>query len=509
MHIVTSEEMRRIDRYAIDHIGMPAMVLMENAGRAVSEEVISFLEGRPGRIAILTGKGNNGGDGIVAGRHLSEAGYQVHLIYAESPDRFQGEAALQSQIAHKWGLPHYIYSEQERINWELYDAVVDALLGTGSRGAPRGVYAKLIEEVNRSGRPVISIDIPSGLDADTGQIHTPCIRADRTVALAFTKRGLEQYPGVRQAGTVIVRSIGIPQGIADRMNVNTYLIQEPLLSAKLALNEYRHRQSDTHKGTFGHVLVAAGSRAMAGAGLLSAKAALRSGAGLVSWALPMSMVEPLLGHLPEVMLQGVADEQHGDWRAADPKELIAMAQKKNAMLFGPGTGRFAQDDRFVRRIWEETACPLVIDADGLNMIAAAADFDSWSRRKSPVVLTPHPGEMARLCGRSVPEVQQDRITCARNYAVQYHVTLVLKGARTVVATPDGTVYVNPTGNAGMATGGSGDVLAGLISGLLAQGYTAAQASALGVYLHGAAGDRAVQRRCHSASLIAGDIVENL
>jgi hydroxyethylthiazole kinase-like uncharacterized protein yjeF len=529
MYVVNSQEMKAIDKYTIEHIGIPALVLMENAGRAVAEEAVAFAGEHRSRFAILVGKGNNGGDGIVAARHLIDAGKKATLIYAENPASFGQEAAIQRDIAIQLGIPSTCYGVVDgispispvasacvtsapsvtSINWQSYDAIIDALLGTGSRGAPRDAYAKLIQEANDSGLPICSLDIPSGLDPDTGYVHTPCIRAGCTIALAFTKRGLEQPPGASQAGRVTVRAIGIPQAAAERQQVQTFRIEEPLLSDTLGLRSYEQRLSDTNKGSFGHVLVAAGSLAMGGAGLLCSKAALRAGCGLVTWALPESWLHSIVGKLPEIMLRGIADEGYGDWSHISPQSIIELSNKKSALVFGPGVGRFAGDTAWLRELWEGTSCPLVLDADALNMVSGADDFKSWPRRSAPVILTPHPGEMARLCGKGVKDIQGDRIETARRFAGQYGVTLILKGAHTVIASPTGEVYVNPTGNAGMATGGTGDVLAGMTASLLAQGLTAIQAAALGAYLHGAAGDRAAASRAYKASLIASDLIDHL
>jgi len=329
------------------------------------------------------------------------------------------------------------------------------------------------------------------------------------------KRGLLLYPGADAAGRVVVRAIGIPEKAAARLGVNTFVLNERTLKEVLGAEVPVRRAADTHKGTYGHVLVAAGSRNMSGAGLLAAKAALRAGCGLVTWALPESLVLPLVGRLPEAMLYGMPDAGRGDWSATAPEELAALAGNKKALVIGPGLGRWEGDGAWLRRVWEATdGVPLVVDADALNMIASAGRdgeeaLAAWPRRSAPVVLTPHPGEMARLAGLSVSEVQRDRIGLARSFAERHGVTLVLKGARTVVAAADGRVYVNTTGNPGMATGGSGDVLAGVIGSLLAQGLSAVQAAAAGVYMHGAAGDRAAAARASVASLLAGDIIESL
>lgn len=520
MYLVTSEEMRAIDRYTIDVIGIPALVLMENAGRAIAQEVIRLAAEEPQRRrraggeaprwVVLVGKGNNGGDGIVCARHLAEHGFEVLLLYAGPPDGWTGEAGVQRDIARRLGLPSAVYGEGEPIDWDRWDGIVDALLGTGTMGPPREPYASLIREAVESGLPIVAADLPSGLNADTGEAADPCIRARVTVALAVRKRGLMLYPGADYAGEVVVRPIGIPEAAVRRQGVNAFLLDEETLRSHFGLSVPPVRAADTHKGTYGHVLVAAGSRNMSGAGLLCAKAALRAGAGLVTWAVPESLALPLAGRLPEAMLRGIRDGGSGEWRMSSALDLAALTEGKKAAVVGPGMGRWTGDKDWLRELWESVNVPLVLDADALNMLADTEEpWTAWPRREAPVVLTPHPGEMARLCGMTVREVQRDRINLARQLAGRSGASIVLKGAATVVAAPDGRAYVNTTGNPGMATGGAGDVLAGVIGGLLAQGLDGVAAAAAGVYWHGAAGDRAAAARYDPASVIAGDILEAL
>ncbi|RAV16760.1 NAD(P)H-hydrate dehydratase [Paenibacillus contaminans] len=513
MYIVTAEEMRRLDNHTIETIGIPQAALMENAGREIARQIATWIAeaGRKSaaeRWLVLAGKGNNGGDGFVAARHLSEAGIAVEVALAEPPERMSPEAAQQHDIAVRFGL-QLIHCWEQKIAWGRYTGVVDALLGTGTRGAPREPYAALIREANASALPIVAADIPSGLDAATGETHEPCIRAERTVALAFLKRGLVQYPGAETAGHVVVRPIGIPAGLAASLGVRTMILDEAALNGPLGIDVSRERRADTHKGSYGHTLIAAGTKRMSGAGLLCAKAALRAGCGLATWAVPASLATHLLGRVPEAMLAGLADAGHGDWTHVNAEAILALAEDCDALALGPGMGRYEGDSQWLRGLWEGAGCPLVLDADALNMLAEAPDFADWQPRRAATVLTPHPGEMARLAGVSTREVQRDRIGLARRYAEQHGVTLVLKGARTVVATPDGAVYVNVNGNAGMATAGAGDVLAGIIASLLSQGFDAAQAACLGVYMHGAAGDRAALKRTSPASLLAGDLLEEL
>lgn len=509
MMLVTAEQMRAIDRHAIERIGLPAAVLMENAGRAVAEEVLAFHRARrlpPLPWLVLVGKGNNGGDGIVAARHLLEAGGKAELLYAVDPAGLRGEAALQRDIAARLGIPSGTY-RPGGVDWTRYAGVLDGLLGTGSGGAPREPCASLIREANASGLPVVAIDLPSGLDADTGEIRDPCIRADVTVALAFHKCGLVQYPGADAAGRVVVRPIGIPAALARQCGANAWLAGPDVIRDELGLGLPLARPADGHKGTFGHVLAVAGSAAYGGAGWLAAKAALRAGAGLVTWALPETAARAMAGRLPEAILAGVADDGDGRWTPSSAERVADLARHKQAAVIGPGLARFTGDAEWLRRLWTAIDCPLVLDADGLNMLADAGGLHGWPARPSATVLTPHPGEMARITGCTVRDIQRDRLGAARAFAREHGVILVLKGARTVTALPDGRAFVNPTGNAGMATGGAGDVLAGFVAGLLAQGVPAEAAAVAGVYLHGEAGDRAARGRPSPASLLAGDLLD--
>ncbi|MNZ65831.1 Bifunctional NAD(P)H-hydrate repair enzyme Nnr [compost metagenome] len=540
MYLVTAEQMRRLDGETIQRLGIPAIALMENAGRVIAEEIVALCRRRGGegcrnaagwedagkdafqvsadhaltldnaateRWFILVGKGNNGGDGLAAARYLRETGIAVTLVYAVPPESLSGEAALQRDAAAAMGLPAVVYG-RDRLDLAECSGILDALLGTGAAGAPRGAYAELIAAANSSGKVIVSADIPSGLNADTGETHEPCIHASVTVCLAFLKRGLLQYPGAGAAGHVKVRAIGIPSSLAPESGVQVHLLTPEVLHAHLGVDLARRRSPEGHKGTYGHVLLAAGTLRMSGAGLLSARAALRAGCGLVTWALPQKLLPCIIGSAPELMLADVGGNEDGTWQAGSVSELLRLSKERDVLAIGPGLGRFEADTEWLRNLWEGTDCPLVIDADALNILADA-DYKSWASRRHPVILTPHPGEMARLASITTAEVQRDRISLAMGYAKEHGVTLVLKGAHTVIATPEGQAYVNTTGHPGMGTGGAGDVLTGIISSLLAQGLNEAQAAAFGVYLHGLAGERAARQRNNPAAIIAGDIIEAL
>ncbi|UOF89973.1 NAD(P)H-hydrate dehydratase [Fodinisporobacter ferrooxydans] len=504
MYVVNAAEMRAIDRYTIDMLGIPGLVLMENAGREAAR-MIQQSYPVPCNWLILVGKGNNGGDGLVVARHLFEAGYEIHIVFAEPPERLQGEAAIQRDIVTKLGIPWSVY-ERETIHWHTFDGIVDALLGTGSKDAPRGSYAAMIREANRSGLPIVAIDIPSGLDADTGKVYDPCIQAVQTAALAFLKRGLVQYPGKQWAGKIEVVPIGIPDVVAKTFALQTFLLNADFLKKRMQIASLVARQPSTHKGSYGHALMIAGSQGMSGAGLLCAGGALRSGCGLLTWALPEALARQMTGHLPEAMLVGAPDDGSGNWTEGARDTLLAVSIGKTSIGIGPGIGQFPGGQQLLKDIWESVGGPLVIDADGLNLLAR--DFKQLPKRNSSTVLTPHPGEMARLAQLPIQAIQENRILIARTFAVEHQVTLILKGAHTLIATPEGEVFVNPTGNPGMATGGTGDILAGLVTGLLAQGLNATQAACIGAYIHGYAGDLAAHEKGMN-SLLAGDILDKI
>jgi len=512
MDLVTAEQMRAIDRHAIDALGLPAVALMENAGRAVAEETAKLhatIRGGGGKPwLVLVGKGNNGGDGIVAARHLIEMGIDAELLFASPPERLEREAALQRDVAVRLGIRRATFAPGH-VAWHRFAGVVDGLLGTGTSGDPREPYASLIREANESGLPIVAIDVPSGLNADTGATFDPCIRATVTVSLGFVKLGAALHPGADAAGNVVLYRIGIPERLAAEHGVSTYFAGPDALRRRFGIELPLPRAADTHKGTYGHVLLAAGSAAYGGAGWLAAKAALRSGAGLATWALPERAAYALLGRLPEAIVRAVPDDGAGGWSRASADRLLEFAQGKQAFAVGPGIGRFEGDADWLRRLWTETRCPLVLDADALNILADAGGLDAWPRRQHPTVLTPHPGEMARLVASSTKDVQRDRLELARRFARERGVTLVLKGARSIVALPNGECFVNSTGNPAMATGGAGDALTGVVAGLIAQGLSAEAAAVVGVYWHGAAGDRAAAARTTPASLLAGDIIEAL
>jgi NAD(P)H-hydrate epimerase len=355
--------------------------------------------------------------------------------------------------------------------------------------------------MNAAGRHIVAVDIPTGIDADTGAVMGTAVKADLTVTMGLLKRGLILYPGALHAGTVRVADIGIPSGAIEKENINL-----ALLDRGSAWGVIPSRQRDAHKGDYGHLMVVGGSPGKAGAAAMAARGALRTGAGLVSVATPNAIVPIIQSQLAEAMCIPSAESIEGTLGIGAVDELLKAADAMSAVAIGPGLSTHFETVQAVRNLIQSMACPLVVDADGLNALAGHTNI--LKRTKAPVILTPHPGEMGRLLSIAAADVQKDRVGVASRFAREFNVTLVLKGAGTVVAVPDGRVFINSSGNPGMATGGTGDVLTGMIGGLLAQGFTSGQAACMGVYLHGLAGDLAAKEK-GEAALIAGDLIERI
>lgn len=507
MKVLTAAAMQELDRRTIADAGIPGAVLMENAGRGVADTVVQrYPELFPGPVLILCGRGNNGGDGFVIARHLHTAGWSVQLILLAERGALSGDAGIMLGMFEQSG---GVVSEAADVT-TLADALaeaagcrlcIDALLGTGFARSPEGVLAAAIDWLNRQPVPVVAVDLPSGVDASTGGIPGVAVQAALTVTFAFPKVGLVSYPGAGYAGEVVTVPIGIPAAVSASAADDLLLVD-----AGEARSLLPPRPADGHKGTFGHLLVMAGSLGKSGAAVMAAEAGLRAGAGLVTLACPAGMQQVAAAHLIEVMTAPLA-EVDGVVSLQAMEELLALSVGKQAVAIGPGLGTTGEAGALVRRFLKETALPVVVDADGLNALDGHHEVLA-QRRNRLTVLTPHPGEMARLSGRSVTEIQNDRIGAAREFATAHGVVLVLKGARTVTAFPDGRVRINGSGHAGMASGGMGDVLTGLLGGLLAQGMEAGAAAALGVYLHGLAGDR-LRQHYGDAGLLATDLLREL
>jgi len=507
MKVVTAQEMREIDQKATIEFKIPGIVLMENAGRRVVEGVLESLDGTRGRtVTIFAGKGNNGGDGLVAARHLFNMGVEVKVILLESPDNITGDAATNLEIWHRMGQKVYTITQKDDFNAvRLFlvktDIVVDAIYGTGFKGKVKDYVGRIIESINASQKPVVAVDLPSGLEADTGNVNGPCIRASLTITFGLPKIGLLLEPGVGYAGDLRVVDISLPVNLLEGEHLKLNLTVKDQVKGWLPF-----RPNTSHKGDYGGVLIVAGSRGMAGAACLTAEAAARAGAGLVTLAVPESVYLPVASKLTEVMVAPIPCTGEGTVSKEALPLIRSMMDRADVLAMGPGLSGNSETWDAVRKIIMFSGIPLVLGADALNAVAGRTDL--LGKVKVPLVLTPHPGEMGRLTGLSVASIQQDRLNLARRWSSEWGAVLVLKGCRSIIASPDGTTYINPTGNPGMATGGSGDVLTGVIAGLLAQGMEVSRAAAAGVYLHGLAGDRAALEK-GMLGLVAGDILHSL
>ncbi len=505
MRLVTTEAMRAIDRHAIEEMDIPGLDLMEEAGMGtvgVLVEVAGIDSGD--RVAVVCGTGNNGGDGFVVARGLREFGVDVDVFLIGSAGDVSGDARTNLdflepgsfvEITDEKGLDALAEALDES------DAVVDAIFGTGFSGAPRGLTEDAIAVINASDLPVLAVDVPSGLDASTGAIEGECVIADWTSTMALPKKGFFLYPGREFVGDIHVIDIGIPEESIEAVGVHQHVLT-PVEAALLVPD----RDPVGHKGTFGRVAVIAGSVGYTGAATLASISALRSGAGLVTAGIPLSLNDVLEAKATEVITLPLAETSARSLGTSALPQLRALIAASDAVAIGPGLSVERETVELVRSIVEALDTPAVIDADGLN--ALTPDIIGSRTGDAAVVLTPHPGEMARLVGCSPDEVLADRERLACAVAEQARATVVLKGAATIVATIAGDVMINPTGNNGMATAGSGDVLTGVIAALLARGMSGPDAAALGVFVHGLAGDLAAEA-IGPTGMIASDIMEFL
>ncbi len=507
MKLATSAQMHEIDARTINETGIPGIVLMENAAlRVVMEIEKSLVSLKDRRITVFAGKGNNGGDAFAVARHLFNNGSKVKVYTFADITQLTGDSGINYKAMLNTGVECIQVkddSRDEEIEAQIADVdiIVDGMLGTGIKGEVRGVARNLIELINKSGRPVVAIDVPSGLDSDTGRVSGTCIKAAKTVTFGLLKTGLTVYPGKEYCGEVILADIGIPSNITESININVHTIDEEFAASLIP-----RRKKDSNKGSYGRVLVIGCSTGMTGAGCMAAGAALRSGAGLVYLGVPRSLAAVCSTMFHEPIILPFEDEEKGYFLPGCLEALKARIEGCSAVALGPGMSLNEDTVNLVHNIIEYIDKPFVIDADGLN--AVAKDISILKKLKAPVVITPHPGEMARLAGITIEQVQNNRIEIAREFACKWNTVTVLKGAATVVASPDGIIYINTTGNPGMATAGAGDVLTGLITGLMAQGAKALDAALAGVYLHGLAGD--IQAKIIGEhGLTAGDILNEI
>jgi ADP-dependent NAD(P)H-hydrate dehydratase / NAD(P)H-hydrate epimerase len=502
MKIITAAEMRGIDRVTSERFGVPSQTLMENAGTAVADFVVSHWTSAK-RIGVVCGKGNNGGDGFVAARKLQQAGWEVRVLLLAQPSELRGDAA---EMFSKLPAPPVIAASSEELRRDPAravldaDVLLDAILGTGFRPPVSGLYAEAIELLNAERVPVVAVDIPSGADADVMGEQTGAVaRADGMVT--FTAPRPAHVFGGLTPGVTRIAPIGSPEeAIASSLQLNLITAREiaPLIGP---------RPAAANKGNFGHVLVIGGSLGKAGAAAMAGMSVLRVGAGLSTVATPKSVLATVAGFHPEVMTEPLPETKEGTIAQSALSRIGKLAEGKTVLAVGPGISRNSETSELVRALVRKRKIPVVLDADGLNAFEGRAN--ELDGEAAALVLTPHPGEMARLTGMTVPAIQRDRINVARTFAKEHKLILVLKGHRTLVAKPDGEVWVNTTGNPGMATGGTGDILTGMVAGFIAQDLQRVfEAVIAAVHLHGLAGDVA-RESMGEHSLVATDLVKAL
>ena len=513
MQILLAEEMRALDRAAEEEIGIPGLVLMENAGRAVADAAEKLLGSCcHKKVLIFAGKGNNGGDGSGAGRWLHNRDAEVTLVLACTAEELSGSAADELQYYIACGATvlevtdaddNLRFAEIENLAFQA-DILIDALMGTGFSGKMRPLFIRLCGCINRVKEKnpackVLAVDIPTGVNADTGEVDGSAVRADTTVTMALPKLGLYLYPGAEHTGAVQVADIGMPASLLKEAAGNRILLTKELVKALLP-----DRPKNAHKGSAGRVMVVAGSCGYVGAAALSSFAAVKGGAGLVTLLTPENTREILAIKLTEVMVKGLP-VSNDRLVMEEAMEVVSEAlEKADVLAIGPGFGVSEETGSLIREILVTTAVPCVIDADAITALKDHTEL--LSHMLAEKVLTPHPGEMARITGIRISEIEKNRVEVARLYAEKWQAVIVLKGVPTVIALPDGTVYLNTTGTPAMATGGSGDVLTGLIAALIGQGLTVADAAVAGVYIHGLAGELAAKG---SVGLAATELLQML
>ncbi|MBI5586835.1 MAG: NAD(P)H-hydrate dehydratase [Deltaproteobacteria bacterium] len=505
MKLMDGRTTRSVDRSAVRKYGIKGLVLMENAGRGIAEAVkmeLAHSAGKSRRVTIITGKGNNGGDGFVAARHLKNSGVDVTVLALARLDEMKGDALVNARSWVKMGGTVFtVLTEAELKKRSAFlthsSVIVDAIFGTGLKAPVRGISARAIESINSSRKKVVAIDIPSGIDATTGAILGSAVRADLTVTMAAPKLGLYLYPGRSYSGRVEVVDIGCPRELVEDDRIRWNLITEDYLKRVL-----RSRKADSHKGSHGHLLVVAGSFGMTGAAYMSAMGAMRIGAGIVTVAVPESLQIALEEKSVETMSIGLPETPAGTLGPLSFGKIKEALKGKSALVIGPGFKPSEDIYKLMEMVVKEVRVPLLMDGGALSSLEGRASILGKSR--CPVVITPHPGEAGKLLGLSPLAIQADRIASAERLAKATGAAVVLKGAGTVVAAHE-EVFINPTGNPALSTAGTGDVLAGVIGGLLAQGYSTLDSAVSGAYIHGLAAD-ILREKGRDKGMIATDLL---
>jgi len=505
MKLLTSSQIRSIDKTVIEERGISGLMLMERAGTSITEQIINRYN--PSCAAVFIGKGNNGGDGSVVARALFERGVDVVVFVATEPDSIQGDARVKYERIPESVLKINLYSDSSMVEslpekLASCSCIIDGLLGTGIDGEVRGLYKTVIDAINVSDKPVIAIDIPSGLQSDTGRWEGVCIKADVTVTMGAPKIGLYINDAYKVTGEVVVADIGFPQDMFENPEFKTNLTTHSFVSSL-----FHKRDRASHKGNYGHLFVLSGSRGFTGAATLLAESAIRTGVGLVTVGVPKSLNPIFEVKLTEAMTLPLYETTEQTLSSSCFKEIEDFSEKVKAIAMGPGLSTHPDTVKLIKKVLLEVDKSMVVDADGINAMDLKV-LSALSSKESSTILTPHPKELSRLIKKDVKDIQEDRIKTATEIAVSYKIYLVLKGFRTIIAAPDGTVFLNDTGNPGMAKGGSGDVLTGIIGSLLAQGFTPFHSAICGVYIHGLAGDYAAKELTENA-MIPTDMIRYL
>ncbi len=502
MYIVTGEEMQQIEEEAIRKLAISTRILMEKAGEAVAREVLKMVS-RRGEVIVVCGKGNNGGDGFVAARFLHKAGVKVMIFGLASHEELSEDAFDAFRSLNALSIPYEVLDSNTLSHFEASlsraDLLIDAIFGIGLKGAVKGFTSKVIEIINRTARSVISVDVPSGLEVDSGHVHGECVVADKTVTFTCLKVGLVIYPGANFVGDLQLVDLGIPLEIVKGVSTTT------LPSIGEIKDFLPGREVDVHKKECGRVLVIAGSLGMTGAATLTSLSALRSGAGVVTLGIPQSLNPIFEQKLTEVMTIPLPETPHRSLDVGAFDKINELLKVFDVLVMGPGLSLNESTVHLVRKLVASASCPLVLDADGLNALVDATEI--LAKRSTPTIITPHPGELARLFKTTADEVQSDRLGFAKRAATLWNIVVVLKGARSIVSCEEKSTIV-PTGNPGMATAGTGDVLTGLIGGFLSQEMTSYNAAVLATYIHGLAGDLAAED-VTPYCLIASDLIDYL
>jgi len=505
MKLVSVKEMRKIDRMAIKELGISGVVLMENAGQSVVSAMEDFfgLE-NVHKVTIVCGKGNNGGDGFVVSRYLINQKISVDVYIMGTVSSIVGDAKKNLDIIVGLGLkPKIIKNKNDlrklRLSLSNSEIVVDSFFGTGFSGRIRGIGEDVVREINESGIHIVSVDTPSGIDSDTGNVSGEAVKADLTVTMGLPKVGQFLYPARHYVGELYVADIGFPEQVINDVEVKGTLVDNEVLRRFIPW-----RAPNLHKGAFGRILIIAGSTGMTGAAAMAATSALRAGAGLVYLAIPEHLNPILEAKCTEAITIPVPQTENGSISLKAYTKIMDEIKKVDVVAIGPGMSQHPETQKLVRKVVENANAPLLVDADGINALVGYTKV--LKKRKKPTVITPHPGEMARLIESNARDIERNKVEVSRRYASRWEVILVLKGAPTVSSEQDGSFWLNPHVNSGLATAGSGDVLTGLIIGFLGQKTTPLAAAVSGVYIHSLAGE-ILKEKMGEHSIIAGDLID--